>query len=82
KTHFLQHFQTVISRFPNRLSGVPLERDAHSTGVRETVNDVFKLIGKYLGFPLLPRSDIDQTGRFSGNTGTLLREIKSTGNSS
>ncbi|MFC7295853.1 hypothetical protein, partial [Marinobacter aromaticivorans] len=52
KLRFLQYFQTVALPESPRLSGVPLEGDAHSTDTRRTVNGVFELTLKVLGFHL------------------------------
>ncbi|WP_273167493.1 hypothetical protein, partial [Marinobacter sp.] len=38
QTRFLQYFQTVAFRFLARLSGLPLEGDAHSTDPSRGVN--------------------------------------------
>ncbi|WP_206748291.1 hypothetical protein, partial [Marinobacter flavimaris] len=46
ETHFLQRFQTVIFRFLSRLSGAPLERDAHSTDLPEGVNGSFRIFSE------------------------------------
>ncbi|MEQ5816955.1 hypothetical protein J3362_15675, partial [Marinobacter sp. NFXS11] len=46
ETHFLQRFQTVIFRFLSRLSGAPLETDAHSTDLPEGVNGSFRIFSQ------------------------------------
>ncbi|WP_211289116.1 hypothetical protein, partial [Marinobacter profundi] len=51
QTQFLQYFQTVVFRFPARLSGLPLERDAHSTDLSRGVNGGQQRISDFLAAP-------------------------------
>ncbi|WP_297797952.1 hypothetical protein, partial [uncultured Marinobacter sp.] len=68
KNHFLQYFQTVAFRIRSRLSGLPLERDAHSTELRRGVNALLKLFRRYFGFPLPARSEYEQPDHKTNTT--------------
>ncbi|WP_375177816.1 hypothetical protein, partial [Marinobacter mobilis] len=59
-----QYFQSVIFRFLARLSGLPLERDAHSTDLSEAVNAPSEINSKYFGFHLDDREKRSKSNRF------------------
>ena len=80
---FLQRFQAVTSRTRPCLSGLSLRSGAHSTALRETVNDQFRFIFPDFGFHLFDCSNATQSGqlitcfspfwRFSAEPGNASR---------